>query len=105
MGKRLWKSWSMPGPAVTTSSDGKTEKEDGKHEFDAHFRGALLGFLTAANTEEFGLCAQGFAYAGAESIGLNEDGDELFDFVFASATGEIAQGIRSTFSGHHFHIE
>ncbi len=94
----------MPGPAVTTSSEGRQKKKIGNTSFTPTFPARSSASWRRRMRRIIRLGAQRFCYAGSKAIGLDQNRHQLLDFVFAGAPPEIAQRLGSTFARHDLHI-
>ncbi len=65
------------GPTVTTNRRRKNTEEDREDQFDAELGGLFFGHLARLHAHEVGVCAQALRDARAETVGLNQHGDQF----------------------------
>ena len=82
------------GPTKTTKMPGKDEQDQGEKEFDGGFGGLFLGQLPPSRPHRVALDAQGMGDAGAELVGLDEDGGQGAEVGDAGPYPQFVEGLR-----------
>ena len=89
---------------MTMKTPGKMKRTIGMTILIASFGGLFLGSLSSLYTQRVGERAKCLANAGAELVGLDQDGDKRLEVLNARSVCKIAQGVTAAAAHINFQI-